>query len=76
MYTNIIEKIDEKICRWYNHVKRMGNDRLPNLLMNWQPYGRNRRVLPNKRWRDNLKEGLERYDQIEIEVENREQYTR
>ena len=44
--TNIIKKIDEKRCRWYGHVKRMRNDRLPKLLMKWQPDIRNSSGCP------------------------------
>ena len=74
MIATVIKKIDEKRCRWHGHVKRVGNDRLPKLLMNWQPDGRNRRGRPKKRWRHNLRKGLERYSQGEIETEGREQW--
>ena len=50
----------------------MGNDKLPKLLKNWQPNGKNKRGRPKKTWRDNLKEGLERYGQREIEEEDRQ----
>ena len=53
--TNLIKEIDEKRCRWYSHVKRMGKDRLPELLMNWQKDGRDRRGHLKKRLRDNLR---------------------
>ena len=70
--TNVIMKIDEKWCRCYGHVKRMENDRLPKLLMNWQPEGRNRRRCLKKRWSDNLNEGLERCYLRDIGAEDRE----
>ena len=57
---------NKKKCRWYGLIKRMGNDKLPKLLMNWQQDGRNRRGCLKKRWRDNLREGLERYKLREI----------
>ena len=44
MTTNLLKKIDKKRCRWYGQVKRMGNDRVPKIFMNWQPDGRSRRV--------------------------------
>ena len=52
----------------------MGSDRLPNLLMNWQPDGRNRRGRPKKRWKNNLGKGLERYGLRGIEAEDRERW--
>ena len=64
MTTNVTKKIHEKICRYYGHVKRKRNDRLPKLLINMQPDGRNtrRHTKKKRRGKDNLKAGLERYD--------------
>ena len=41
--TNVIKKIEGKRYGWYSQVKRMRNHRLPKLLKNRQPKGRNRR---------------------------------
>ena len=68
--TNDIKKTDEKRCRWYVHIKRIESDRLPKLFMNWEPEGRNGRCS-KKRWRDNLREGLERYGLRGIENNGR-----
>ena len=45
---NAVKKIDEKRCRWYGQLKRMGKDRQLKLLMNWKTYGRNRRERSKK----------------------------
>ena len=71
--TNVIKKLGGKRCRWYGHVKRMENGRLPSLLKNWQTDGRNGRGRSKKRCRDNLGEELERYGPREIEADDREQ---
>ena len=54
--------------------KRVENDRLPKLLINWQPGGRNRRGRPKKSWRNNLREGLERYGLRDLKAGDREQW--
>ena len=55
-----MKKLDEKRCRWYCHVKGIGNERLSKLFVNSLSDGRNRRGRPEKKRRDNLREGLER----------------
>ena len=54
----------------------MGKDRLPKLMMNWQPDGKNGTGRPKKRWRDNLREGLERYGLRGIENNGRRELKR
>ena len=54
----------------------MGNDVVPKLLINCYPDGGNRRERPKKRWRNNLRERLERHGLREIEAEDREIWKR
>ena len=42
--------------------------------MCYQPDGRNRRGRHKKKWRDNFREGLERYGLRDTETEDREQW--
>lgn len=55
--TDVMKKIGEKRLRWFGHVKRMGNNRLPKTLVDWQLEERNRRGKPKKHWSDDLKTG-------------------
>ena len=54
----------------------MGKDRLHKLMMNWQPDGKNWTGRPKERWRDNLREGLERYGLRGIENNGRREWRR
>jgi len=45
--TNIIER---KRLQWYGHVKRMQDERLPKLIMEWIPGERRKRGRPRKTW--------------------------
>jgi hypothetical protein len=34
---DIIDIIEKKILHWYGHVKRMPEERIPKLIMEWVP---------------------------------------
>ena len=45
---NIVDIIEEKGLHWYGHVKRMAEERIPKLIMNWIPRERRKRGHPRK----------------------------
>jgi hypothetical protein len=45
---DIIDIIEKKRLKWYGHVKRMPEERLPKLIMEWIPQERKKRVRPKK----------------------------
>ena len=47
---DIIGIIEQKRIQWYGHVKRMPEDRVPNLIMDWIPLERRKRGRPRKTW--------------------------
>ena len=57
--------------RWYGHVARMPQDRLPNYLLNWKPrHGKRGRGIPRRSWVQTVENDLEqytRYDNIKHE---------
>ena len=71
--TNVLKNIDEKRCRLYGYVKRMGNVILPKLLklMSWQSDGRDR----NGRLKNGRQYNLRKSCVLrEIDAEDREQW--
>jgi hypothetical protein len=46
--TDIIDIIERKSLRWYDHVKRMQEERLPKLIMDWIPGERRKIGRPRK----------------------------
>jgi hypothetical protein len=46
---DIIDIIERKRLLWYGYVKRMQDERLPKLIMEWIPGERRKRGRPKKR---------------------------
>ena len=47
---DIVDIIERKRLQWYDHVKRMQDERLPKLIMEWIPGERRKRGRPRKTW--------------------------
>ena len=47
---DIIDIIEQKSLQWYGHVKRMREERMPKLIMDWIPRERRKRGRPRKAW--------------------------
>ena len=60
------ETVDEKLIgykpNWLRHVKRMNNNRMPKILLNYRPNGRRQLRRPSKRLSDEAETGLSRPD--------------
>jgi hypothetical protein len=47
---NIIKSIEKKRLQWYGHVKRMPEERISELIMEWIPRERRERGNPRTTW--------------------------
>ena len=47
---DIMDIIEKERLQWYGHVKRMTEDRIPKLIMEWTPIERRKRGRPRKTW--------------------------
>jgi hypothetical protein len=52
---NIIDIIEKKRLHWYGHVKRMQEERLPKLIMEWIPGERRKRKRLRKTWMEGVR---------------------
>jgi len=52
--SDIIDIIERKRLQWYGHVKRMQDERLPKLIMEWIPGERRKRGRPRKTWMEGV----------------------
>ena len=53
---DIIDIIERKRLQWYGHVKRMQEERLPKLIMEWIPEERRKRGRPRKTWMEGYRQ--------------------
>ena len=52
---DIIDIIERKRLQWYGHVKRMREERLPKLIMEWIPGERRKKGRPRKTWMEGVR---------------------
>lgn len=50
-----VDKIETRQLVWYGHVKRMNEDRWPNIALNYIPQHRRRRGRPSVAWEENIR---------------------
>jgi len=51
---DIIDIVDRKRLQWYGHVKRMPEERIPILIMEWILRERRKRGRPRKTWMEGV----------------------
>ncbi|PSN38843.1 hypothetical protein C0J52_20913 [Blattella germanica] len=51
---SLTEVIKTAQLRWFGHVKKMREDRLPKKIFEWQPMGRRKRGRPNITWTERI----------------------
>jgi len=47
---DIIDIIEKKRLQWYGHVKRIPEEKIPKLIMEWIPLERRKRGRPRETW--------------------------
>jgi hypothetical protein len=51
---DIIDIIEKKILQWYGQVKRVPEERIPKLIMEWIPEERRKSGRPRKTWMEGV----------------------
>jgi hypothetical protein len=54
----IIKEIEKKQLKWYGHVQRMAEGRLPKIALKWMPKQRRARGRPKKYWMEGIKKAM------------------
>jgi len=55
---DIIDVIERKTLQWYGHVKRMQDERLPKLIIEWVPGGKKKKRTPRKTWMEGVRAAM------------------
>ena len=70
----LLDVVEEQRLRWYGHVMRMGEGRIPRRYLRWKPQGRRPVGRPRKIWLDGVDEALKRKGKSLARVEESEIY--
>ncbi|PSN40251.1 hypothetical protein C0J52_25197 [Blattella germanica] len=62
---SLTEDIKTAPLRWFGHVKRMREDRLPKKIFEWQPMGSRERGRPNITWTEGIFKTMRETGRIE-----------
>ena len=57
--TSLVHRIQERRLKWFGHVSRMSQDRLPYVALHTKIHGQRNRGRPRRRWIDTISEDLE-----------------
>ena len=49
---DIMDIMEKKILQWYGYFRRMPEERIPKLIMDWIPWERRKRGRPRKTWKE------------------------
>jgi len=71
---DIIDIIEQKRIQWYGHVKRMPEETMPNLIMDWIPRERRKRGRPRKTWMEGVQAAMTRRNLEPDQWRNREEW--
>ena len=70
----LLDEIERNKLKWYGHVMRMGEERLPKKYLLWQPREKRPVGRPRKRWSEGIGVALERRGTTLEEVEESKLY--
>jgi hypothetical protein len=71
---DIIDIIRKKRLQWYGHVKRMPEERIPKLIMEWIPKERRKRGRPRKTWMEGVQAAMTVRNLEQSQWRNREEW--
>jgi len=68
------DSIEKKRLQWCGHVKRMPEERVPKLIMEWIPRERRKRGRPRKTWMEGVQAAMTTRNLEPVEWRNREEW--
>jgi hypothetical protein len=71
---DIIDIIERKRLQWYGHVKRMPEERIPKLILEWVPAERQKRGRPRKTWMERVHAAMTARNLEQNQWRNREEW--
>jgi len=72
--SDTIDIIEQKRLQWYGHVKRISEERIPKLIMDWLPWERRERGRPRKTWIEGVQAAMTTRNLEPDQWRNREEW--
>jgi hypothetical protein len=69
-----LDIIKKKRLQWYGHIKRMPEERIPTLIMEWIPRERRKRGCPRKTWVEGVQAAMTPINLEQDQWRNREEW--
>jgi hypothetical protein len=70
----MLNLVKNKRLQWYGHVKRMPEERITKLIMEWIPLERRKRGRPRKTWMEGVQEAMTTRNLEQKQKKNREEW--
>ena len=67
----ILDVLERRKLQWYGHVRRMEEDRIPKMILEWEPEGKKRRGRPMTTWLQNVQSIMRRLGAEEEDTQDR-----
>ena len=71
---DIIDIIEQKKVQWHCHIKRIPEERIPKLIMDWLPRERRKRGHPRKTWMEGVLAAMTTRNLEPYQWRNREEW--
>jgi hypothetical protein len=71
---SLLEDINTKQLKWYGHVQRMEEGRLPKQVMRWNPPGRRKRGRPKLTWMEGIRGQMGEKGLVEEDWNDRDEW--
>jgi len=71
---DVIDIIEQKRLQWSGHIKRMPEERIPKLIVDWIPRERRKRGRPGKTWMEGVQAAMTSRNLETNQWRNREEW--
>jgi hypothetical protein len=71
---SLLDDIKTKQLKWYGHVQRMEERRLPKQVMKWNPLGKRKRGRPKLTWMEGIRRLMGEKGLVEEDWNDRDEW--
>lgn len=68
----VVDRVEKRSLKWFGHLLRMPDDRIPKKIFKWQPPGKRKRGRPRRSWNEGVRQAMASRNLEENQAWNRE----